>query len=307
LDADQKAVGDDQIYMAAARMLYQDNKLDLAMKYYDQVPKSSDFWLEALEEKAWIYTRLDQFGGTLAEMKTILSPSLIAQVGPESYFLATLASLKVCDYTNIFKVLKEFKEHNRGRMNGLQQLADLGQTESSERALSKMESGAKTWAEIGPDVQNLPRFINRDEILSRATYRRGLAKIALNQATQLSNSSSFFSGVLSQAKTAVNNVDPTLKSRLKTLAGQDLEEMKKNLLKLQLVEAEAIHHMHVGQNVAKNITEPKPNIKDKIEFPFEEDEVWLDELDHYQAQAKGCPVEKKAEVSKRATSEGQKL
>lgn len=292
IDSDQHAINQDQILMAAARMLYQDNKLDLAMKYYDQIPKTSDYWLEALEERAWIYARLNNFERTLGEMKTVLNPAFASQVGPESYFLATLADLRLCDYYSIFKLLKDFKARNETRLIEIQKLADTGHSPASDQALAKLEAGVQSWADLGSNIDRLPRFVNRDEVLSRATNRMRMAHQGFENIKILNAQNPYFTKLVNAAVATIKENESAAPARLKILAGQDVQEMRKNLMKLQLIETEAIQRMHVGQTYApksKGAVAQK-QVRDAIEFPYEDKEVWMDELDHYQANAKGCPV-----------------
>jgi len=288
----QHAIGQDEVLMAAARMLYQDNKLDLAMKYYDKVSKSSDYWLEALEERAWIFARLNNFERTLGEMKTILSPTFAAQVGPESYFLATLANLKICDYASIFEVLKNFKARNQTRITEIQKLADTGHNQTSDLALAKLEKGVETWADLGSDLDKVPRFVNRDEILNRAIARQRMAHLQRIEIGSLASQNPYYSNLAIYTINTSKEMERAAPHRLKVLAGIDLAEIKKNLMKLQLVDAEAVHRMHVGQSYAEKIKGglDRPQIKDAIEFPYDDKEIWLDEIGHYQVSAKGCPA-----------------
>jgi hypothetical protein len=296
IDTKQKAVGEDEILITAARMLYQDNKLDMAMKYYDKISKSSDYWLEALEEKAWIYARLNSFERTLGEMKTILNPAFSSQVGPESYFLGTLANLRLCDYFSIFEILRNFKAHTRDRILEIQKLADTGYNSVSDSSLKRLENGVQNWAQLGAAVDKLPRFINRDEILNRAVTRSRWAHQELKEAQALNTANSSFASRIPLAEKFVRENSNSAPARLKVMAQADQAEMKKILIKLQIVESEAIHRMHVGQTFAlKAKATRKPKIKNEIEFPFEDNEVWLDELDHYEASAKGCPLPEKGQ------------
>lgn len=301
VNSDQRAVGQDEVLMAAARMLYQDNKLDLAMKYYDKVSKSSDYWLEAVEEKAWIYARLGNFERTLGEMKTALNPAFSSQIGPESYFLATLANLRVCDYASIFEIFKTFKERNQARIIEIQKLADTGHNQVSDQALVKLEAGVETWADLGNDLDKVPRFVNRDEALNRAISLQRMGHQQKVEINKLASENSYYSYFASSANQTSKNLEQAAPLRLKVLAGQDVAEMKKNLMKLQIVDAEAVHRMHVGQTYAQEIKggAERPKVKNAIEFPYENNEIWLDEIDHYQATAKGCPVNKSARVSQR--------
>jgi len=310
LDSNQTVIGRDEVVMAAARMLYQDNKLDLAMKYYDQIPKSSDYWLEALEEKAWIFARLNNFERSLGEMKTVLSPAFSAQVGPESYFLATLANLRECDYATIFQILRDFKARNQTRLIEIQKLAETGHNKTSDAQIIKLEKGVSSWADLGSDLDKVPRFVNRDETLSRAIARQRMAHAQLAQVRTLSSQFLYYEKFLPFASETSQVMERAVPGRLKKLAQDDLAEFKKNLVKLQLIDAEAVHRMHVGQTYAlkvKGKTEV-PKVKDSMEFPFEDKEVWLDEVGHYQAQTKGCPVDNKRSAAQSvARSKGQDL
>jgi lipopolysaccharide biosynthesis regulator YciM len=68
-----------------------------------------------------------------------------------------------------------------------------------------------------------------------------------------------------------------------------VKEFGDTIAKLQLVEVEAIQYVHVTDPVGSRPTISKVSKNSKqLSFP-ESDEVWLDEIDAYQVQAKGCP------------------
>lgn len=61
------------------------------------------------------------------------------------------------------------------------------------------------------------------------------------------------------------------------------------ITKLQLVEVEAIQYVHVTDpRQARPTISKVTKTSNQLSFP-ESDEVWLDEIDSYQVQAKGCP------------------
>ncbi|MDZ4677973.1 MAG: hypothetical protein SGI74_10770 [Oligoflexia bacterium] len=285
LDSEQQLIDHDQILMAAARMLYQDNKLDKSLRYYNLISKNSDYWLEALEEKAWIYTRSKQYEKALAELTTVLTPFFASQLGPEPYFLASFDNLKICDYNSIFKIIVEFKKRYRSRVVEIERLAHSGTSPEVTKALAKLQNGYVSLATLGPDVEKLPRFFNRDEILLRQITREKYLSEEVSVATKLE-----ISEVIKTAKAHLDISKTEITKKIKLMAKVDMSEISKNLQKLQIVEVEAIQRMHAN---------PKKSDEDKsfqkitdnnvIEFPYR-DEIWLDELDHYQVNAKGCPA-----------------
>ncbi len=61
------AAGNDKDKMNKARELYAKGKLEAAVEIYSKIQPSSDFWLEALEERAWARTRQGKFEESLAD------------------------------------------------------------------------------------------------------------------------------------------------------------------------------------------------------------------------------------------------
>ena len=51
----QEIIGEDKIEIQLARVLFQKNKLNEAIDSYSMIPKSSEFWLDAIEERAWAH------------------------------------------------------------------------------------------------------------------------------------------------------------------------------------------------------------------------------------------------------------
>ncbi len=71
----QSLIGNDQIELATARVLYQKTDVDGAIEHYNAIPKSSDFWLEALEERAWAHLRKNEYDKAVSDITTLLSPA----------------------------------------------------------------------------------------------------------------------------------------------------------------------------------------------------------------------------------------
>lgn len=299
LESGQTTISEDQVLLAAARMLYQDNKLEGALKYYNLIPKSSDLWLEAVEEKAWAFMKMKDYERALAQVKTLRAPVFAAQVGPEPYFLAGFANYKVCDYNAIFKILKDFKERFRTRLTELENLAQSGRSSSVDAAVAKIESGASSWSAIGSVVEKLPRVFNRDAVFMTAVSRHGSGKQDVTIATELaSQGRAGLKARLEDVKRRSNERriqgEKAYTTRMKTLAAADVKEMSDIIDKMLILQVESIQHLHADhESLAKNkevqpTKKPLQVSKDDLVFP-DTDEVWLDELDNYHVHAKGCP------------------
>jgi hypothetical protein len=106
----------DLFVLTKARLLVQTNQLDLALANYNAIRQGSECWLEALEEKAEVTARKGEYASALGILQTTLAPQFQDRVHPETYFVASLTHLKICDYPGVFKVNQQFKENMKPRL-----------------------------------------------------------------------------------------------------------------------------------------------------------------------------------------------
>ncbi len=276
------AVPSDRLLMTKARLLYQDGDVRGALKVYKQVPSDSDWWIESLEERAWGHLRIGEHGPALAQLNTLKAPMFKPLVGPEPYFLTGLIHLRVCDYPKVFDSIKTFKTEYRERLVAIQTLAKAGQTESSLKALAKLQAGPLTLHTIISEANLLPRFLLRDR-----EFVQHLENLKKEQSKK-GQSESF--ALTNQSKALANQSLTLASRRLKALAERDLKEMSEILKKMQLLEAEVIQRIHIAEK-------PKGRAHRAVDLPKGEEvlvfndtgEFWLDELDNYYVNTKGCP------------------
>ncbi|MEK6772915.1 MAG: hypothetical protein AABY64_03150 [Bdellovibrionota bacterium] len=246
--------------MNKARALYEKNKLELAIDLYSKVKSDSDFWLESLEEKAWAKTRLGKHEEALADLKSIASPVWSAQVGPETYMLSTFVSLKICAYKDVLKKISTFKKIILPRVDALEKIQEEPLNETHWSVLNKLKDANLTMISLGKLTDQFPRYFFRDKELI----------------------SSVKAGQMSQAQ-----------SRLRQLAAIDLEEIKTNLKKMKVIEVELIQNVMTLDENTKTKKEKlkfeKVDANKSITFPISNEEVWLDEVGHYQVKAQKCP------------------
>ena len=259
-------VPQDRLLMTKARLVYQDGDMKKAIELYQQIPSASDYWLESLEEKAWAYLRIGEHGNALASLNTLKAPLFEPLVGPEPYFLAGLIHLRVCDYPKIFDSIKEFKEKFRPRLIAIQELSNKGTSKAAREVMQKLSSEPLVWKTIAAEAKELPRLFHRDKILA--------ARVKAMQKGQATSA--------------------YVMARLQQLAKQDMQEISDILQKVQLLEAEVIQRIHMAEkpNTRANRSSTIARNADTLVFP-DTNEYWMDELDKYHVNVKGCPDEGK--------------
>lgn len=258
----------DRELLKSARVLFEKKQYEQAMALYVQIPQSSDYWVEALEERAWTHVHLKEHDQALADLKTLFAPPVKSEIGAEPYLLSTLIQLRLCNYNELFKVMKRFKEDIRPRHEAMQALAKTGESEASVHMLGRSaEAGQLSRMTAGPDLPNLPRLFWRDAKMQDA-FRASLKPGASDR----------FANIVS--------------IRMKALAQRDVKDTDTILRKMHLIEVEAVSRIYSEQNLAdaKKTSVPIHRDANTLVFPDDDKDVWLDELDSYQVNAKGCPA-----------------
>jgi len=244
-----------------ARKQYAQGQLDSAIATYDRISKSSDFWIESREEKAWAFIRKKDYDSALANLKSIFSPIFTSQIGPEAYVLSSFANYKMCDYKRAYNKILEFKKEMLPRVDALESLVKNPQNNISQNWLQKMKEGVVSSSDLGPDLAKMPRFFYRDTVIQNALR---------------------------------NNQSSKAFARLKTLAQEDLKEISKNLGKMRVIEVEIIQRSfdYDTKIASGDLKFEKVDTKNQMIFPDEKDskEVWIDEIDKYQVRSRKCPT-----------------
>ncbi len=262
------AAKSDRVLMREARVAFEKKDYKKALSLYEQVPQSSDYWTEALEERAWSHVHLKEHDQALAHLKTLFAPPVKAEIGGEPYLLSALVQLRLCNYNELFKGMKRFKEDIRPRFEAMEALSKSGESEASVHMLGRAtEAGAITRSAAGSDLPNLPRLFYRDAQMQSA-FKESLKAGASDRHARL------------------------VTMRMKALAARDVKETQAILRKLHLVEVEAVSRMYTDVHLA-DAKKTSPAIErnaNTLVFPDDNDDVWLDEIDSYRVNAKGCPA-----------------
>lgn len=304
LKSKQDIIGRDQILMALGRAHFQKGEFEKATEYYTQVPKSSDFWFESVEERAWAAIREGNYAKALGDATTLTTPVFTPLIGPEPYFMAAFSGLKICDYPMIFKFSEKFKKRFKSTSAGLEELVKTGTSAAAQKALAKLVKGDLTIATYGPEAQFLPRNFHHDEYVRRHLMYRKALVIEAARATEIAAelngdglSLGLLSGKIQSMQTKASASEKLALNRMQRLAQEDLKEIKANLQKMHIIEAEVIQRIHLASKPGKN-TQKISRQSDELVFPYddgENEEVWMDELDNYRSLSNGCPVKETKE------------
>lgn len=108
----------DRVLLTLGRIYYQEKSFDKALEAYEGIKAPSEFWFEALEERAWTHMQKEEPGRALGLLNTVVSPMFKDRVVSEPYFLMALAQLRTCDYAAVFKTMKAFKDRFRDKVKG---------------------------------------------------------------------------------------------------------------------------------------------------------------------------------------------
>ncbi len=240
--------------LTKARDLFAKKQFNEALVEYNKIPKSSDRWLIAVEEKAWTYLHLDQYDKAWAEARTLTSPALSGLTTTEPFLLKALTELKMCDYVAVFQTLKDFKTQKREQVESIQKIAKTGSNAVSRSTLQKWMENPSDWKAIGPQLAQMPQLFYKDEVMLRAAATRNMT---------------------------------AMEKRLKELAKTDNDENYRILQKLNLIEVESIQRVHMESQFTRTQGDVKPG-KDDLVFDDNKDDVWIDELNSYQAKVSRC-------------------
>lgn len=245
----------DKSNLEKARSLYNRKQYQRAVETYSSIPKQSDYYLEALEEKAQALGQMGKYAEALSELKSAMAPQFAGLVGPEVYQTAVITQLKTCDYVAVLETTKKFKAEFSDR---LKNLTEVVQNEDS-KLRSEAYAKANTTKDIsinslGPLVRKLPRHTTKDKKLSNLTKNPAAFAIRLQQ-----------------------------------LAREEIKAIEAVIDRIQIAEVEVEHRLNVLSATSKRKTQggyQKSN--DVLVFP-DNDEVWFDEIGNYQAQVETCP------------------
>lgn len=271
--------------MHEARILFEKSQFKAALKLYNSIPKVSDHWLEAVEERGWAHFRNENYEKAIAQTKTLLSPQFAKVVNSEAFFLQSLSQLRICDYEGVLKTHQVFKEKQKERISAMQTLANTGTNEALRLSIEKLDKFPLSFVSFGENLATLPLLFYRDLEVQRHILRIKVSQAGL-EALKYENGQS----LKAKFQRALNESSNSLKARMKVLAAEETKKNAKIIQKLNLVEIEAIQRIHTDMKLTEemyNENDFKDVSDDQLMF-VDDGQPWIDELDKYDVVAKSC-------------------
>lgn len=276
-------ISKDELNINVARALYQAGYLDDAIRYYENIEKSSPMWLVSLEEKSWAELRSGRVANAMAHSKTLISPFLQSYIHPEAYYLSALSALKVCNYTDVSQLISDYKMVFQPRYKSIQSelksLAglSLGKTYKSILAIKEAKEINLNLAIVEREISSIGAIQSEVATVTKAHKRLKQTELEAYQPVR---------NYLAEKAEALLS---RLRGKVLTQLESELEDIKSVTEIMHVVEAEMLQQVIERQTFTKVTAKDKEIQSDKndpyaLVFPKEDNDMWFDELDSYQVK-----------------------
>ncbi len=149
----------EQANLNLARVYYEKKDFRKSMRYYAEIPRRSDNWLQAMFESSWAFFLIQKFNNTLGNIHTLHSPFFENRFFPETYILQSITFLRLCRFTQVKKSLSEFRERYKGIFRSLSQTINENQQEPAKfySLVKNYRVGGRDGGDIAPILDSLSR------------------------------------------------------------------------------------------------------------------------------------------------------
>jgi hypothetical protein len=271
-----------------------DKKLSAAVKNWNQIDESSEYWLDALFEESWAYFMAGQYPQALGNIHTIQSPYFPGAFYPEADILKAVIYFSNCNYeaatTVVARFNKRFVPIQEELQKVLARFKGEQQTEPFFKFLLSVRDGS---ADLPPSISGIVEASMSDRQLLRGIeYVRVLdEEMARFQQSPAPFKSSGLGtqvqGILKIARDlAVEDAGNLARSRYQ----RNLEELDEHLRNGEkiLIDITAAQRNELDQAIAANqVSQQESKIfgivkpdEEHMLWPFD-GEYWRDELGFY--------------------------
>jgi hypothetical protein len=271
-----------------------EKKLSAAVKNWNQINESSEYWLDALFEESWAYFMAGQYPKALGNIHTIQSPYFPGSFYPEAEILKAVIYFSNCNYEAATTVVARFNKRYVPIQEELQKvLARFKGEQQTEPFFKFLLSVRDGTADLPPSIAGIVKSSMSDRQLLRGIeYVRVLdEEMARFQQTPAKFKSSGLGNqvqeVLKIARDlAVEDAGNLARSRYQ----RNLEELDEHLRNGEkiLIDITAAQRNELDQAIAANqVSQQESKIfgivkpdDEHMLWPFD-GEYWRDELGFY--------------------------
>ena len=107
-----------------ARLFYSTQQYDLAIKYYQKIPKDSKYWPKSLFEASWSYFMTKNYAKALGNIHTLGSPYFTQEFFPEAHLLRAVVLYEHCLNQEALTAIKEYQKRYEPLQRTLKRILD---------------------------------------------------------------------------------------------------------------------------------------------------------------------------------------
>jgi hypothetical protein len=271
-----------------------EKKLSAAVKHWNQIDESSEYWLDALFEESWAYFMAGQYPKALGNIHTIQSPYFPGSFYPEAEILKAVIYFSNCNYEAATTVVARFNKHYVPIQEELQKvLARFKGEQQTEPFFKFLLSVRDDTADLPPSIAGIVKSSMSDRQLLRGIeYVRVLDEemARFQQSPAKFKSSGLGNQVQEVLKIARDLAVEDAGNLARSRYQRNLEELDEHLRNGEkiLIDITAAQRNELDQAIAANqVSQSESKIfgivkpdEEHMLWPFD-GEYWRDELGFY--------------------------
>jgi len=271
-----------------------EKKLSAAVKHWNQIDESSEYWLDALFEESWAYFMAGQYPKALGNIHTIESPYFPGAFYPEAEILKAVIYFSNCNYEAATTVVARFNKRFVPIQEELQKvLARFKGEQQTEPFFKFLLSVRDDTADLPPSIAGIVKSSMSDRQLLRGIeYVRVLDEemARFQQAPAKFKSSGLGNQVKEVLKIARDLAVEDAGNLARSRYQRNLEELDEHLRNGEkiLIDITAAQRNELDQAIAANqVSQQESKIfgivkpdDEHMLWPFD-GEYWRDELGFY--------------------------
>jgi hypothetical protein len=271
-----------------------EKKLSAAVKHWNQIDESSEYWLDALFEESWAYFMAGQYPKALGNIHTIQSPYFPGAFYPEADILKSVIYFSNCNYEAATTVVARFNKRFVPIQEELQKvLARFKGEQQTEPFFKFLLSVRDDTADLPPSISGIVKSSMSDRQLLRGIeYVRVLDEemARFQQAPAKFKGSGLGNQVQEVLKIARDLAVEDAGNLARSRYQRNLEELDEHLRNGEkiLIDITAAQRNELDQAIAANqVSQQESKIfgivkpdEEHMLWPFD-GEYWRDELGFY--------------------------
>ena len=269
------------IYLTIARLLAQNLQFKPSLFYYKKIRKNSPSWFFAQEEQAWVYYKQNDYSRSQAYVSIFNTDRFQNELTEDRVSLLALSQMKTCDYKNFLDTFKLFKDKFSQKNKFLFDI-------KNKKLQLALEQYDKYNQSASYDAFSFPFSLRGNRFLKNSKRFYDFSSLELSHLKK-KFSGKIYQNILSQNEVINKNIYNKIKKVFIKESKKELKKIQQNLHLFSLMEAEVLYRIYgfhsLGISASKAKLASGSHLKKQgvLIFPFQKNEIWLDEINDYAA------------------------